>query len=208
MQHWNGDQMCAIDIETTGLDPSWHEIIQIAIVPLDSNIRPRKDILPFYIQIKPESPERADREAMNVNRMDFAHLAQVGHDPEKAKDLLRDWTEKLKLPYSKYGAQRKRIIPLGQNYSFDMGFIKKWLGIPMYEEFFSHMFRDTMTVAAYLNDRAACHAEDVPFAKQNLRFLAKRLNVTYEEGRAHDALQDCLVAAEVYRQMINRGLLG
>ena len=27
--------ICAVDIETTGLDPFWDEILQLAIVPLD-----------------------------------------------------------------------------------------------------------------------------------------------------------------------------
>ena len=40
--------ICAIDIETTGLDPLKHAMIQIAIVPLNQDFRPL-DIEPFYL---------------------------------------------------------------------------------------------------------------------------------------------------------------
>lgn len=205
MEHWNGSQMCVIDTETTGLDPYWHEIIQIAIVPLDSNILPRKDVMPFYIEIKPDYPERIDSEAMTINKLDACTIAQRGFDREKAKDLLRDWIDKLDLPYTKSGSYRKRVIPLGQNFGFDRAFLIRWLGVTEYNEFFDYHFKDTMIAAQYLNDRAAMHGEPVPFAKVNLAWLTKKLNVKME--RAHDALSDCCATAAVYRQLCMRGVL-
>lgn len=206
MEHWNGSQMCVIDTETTGLDPYWHEIIQICILPLDSNIKPRKDVLPFYIEIRPDFPERIDPEAMTVNKLDACKIATRGFDREKAKDMLRDWIDKLDLPFTKSGSYRKRIIPLGQNYAFDRAFILRWLGVHEYNEFFDYHYKDTMIAAHYLNDRAAMHGEAVPFAKVNLSWLANKLNVQNE--RAHDALSDCVTTAEVYRRLLMQGLLG
>ena len=69
MIHWNGHQLCAIDTETTGLDPNYNEIIQICILPLDSNIKPRKDVFPFYIEIVPDHPERASPEVAYHRRI-------------------------------------------------------------------------------------------------------------------------------------------
>ena len=71
MQHWNGNQVCAIDTETTGLDPLYDEILQLAIIPLDSNFEVRKDVMPLEIFMKPEYPERIKPEAMQVNRLDL-----------------------------------------------------------------------------------------------------------------------------------------
>jgi DNA polymerase III epsilon subunit-like protein len=206
MEHWNGSQICVIDTETTGLDSHWHEIIQIAIVALDSNIQPRKDVLPFYLEIKPDFPERIDEAAMSVNKLDACKIIQRGFDREKSKDMLRDWVEKLDLPYTKNGAYRKRVILLGQNLVFDIPFIKQWLGMDEYNDLFDYHFKDTMTVAGYLNDRAAMHGEPVPFSKINLAWLANKLNIKME--RAHDALSDCCATAEVYRQLCMRGILG
>lgn len=203
MQHWNGSQMCSIDTETTGLKSHWHEIVQIAILPLDSNLEPRQDVLPFYINMIPNHPERIDRTAVKVNKL--VNMSKTGHDSEKAKDLLRDWISKLGLPCTKYGTP-KRLIPLGQNYTFDRGFIMAWLGLDEYNEFFSHTYADTMITATYLNDRAAMHGEKVPFSKINLAYLASTLKIPHERG--HDALQDTIVTAKVYKRMLQEGVLG
>jgi hypothetical protein len=46
--HLNGHLLAAIDLETTGTRPGYHEIIQIACVPLDSDIKPLAGATPFY----------------------------------------------------------------------------------------------------------------------------------------------------------------
>lgn len=204
MIHWNGHQMCVIDTETTGLKPGWHDLIQIAIVALDSDIKPRKDVMPFYLELIPEYPERADPKAMQINRLDFAIIGQRGHHPDKARDLLEEWIGKLGLPETKYG-NSKKILPLGQNYPFDMGFLKAWLGEETYNDWFHYEFRDTKVAASFLNDRCAMHAEKAPFPRTSLSALAKKLDIVHE--KAHDALSDCLTTAGIYRQLTRQGLL-
>ena len=201
MQHWNGHQICAIDVETSGLDPHWHEILQICILPLDSDLKPRRDVMPFYLDLAPEFPHRISEEALKVNRMNLERIMR-GIDQDKAKDLLEAWIGKLKLPYTPSG-YRKRIIPLAHNYGFDKGFIQRWLGIETYSEYFDGRARDTMETSLYLNDHAAMHGEKVPYSKNTLSWLASKLNVPLE--RAHDAMQDCLATAEVYRRLLQRG---
>jgi DNA polymerase III epsilon subunit-like protein len=208
MQHLNGNLLCAIDCETTGLDPTVNELIQVCILPLDNNLEPIRTVMPFYIEIKPEHPERIEKEAMSVNMIDMATIANRGHDRMKAIDMLIDWIDKLGLSYTKYGTRHK-ICPLGQNYCFDKGFISAWLGFKMYDELFHYHYRDTMIAANFLNDRAAFMAEPVPFAKCNLQWLAQKLNV--QTDKAHDALQDCLACAAVYKKLVTTmpsGLLG
>lgn len=204
MQHWNGDQIAAIDTETTGTDAEMHELIQIAIVPLDSEFKPRQGILPFNIYLRPDYPELADKEAMSINKIAFSELARRGFDREKAKDLLFRWYEQLNLPMKKYGQRRCTLIPLGQNYVFDYSFIIKWLGNEMYYSIFSPFYRDTMRTALILNDLYGYRAEKIPFPKVNLKYLASQLKV--ETYPSHDALQDCLATAAVYRRMVRLGL--
>lgn len=204
MQHWNENQLCAIDTETTGLTPYYHEIVQICILPLTADIEVRNDVNPFYIEIIPEFPERADPKAMNINGLNFAKIGQRGHDKEAAKDLLTAWVDKLGLGYTKFG-NRKKILPLGQNYAFDMSFLKAWLGASAYDDIFFYHYRDTMAAAGFMNDRAAMHAEKVPFNKINLSWLAKQYNVVHD--RAHDALSDAVTTARVYKAMLKSGLL-
>lgn len=202
MNHLNGDLMCAMDTETTGLDPNFHEVIQIAIVPLNYKCDVRKDVLPFFINLKPDFPERADPEAMKINGL--AGEMQGAFDRIHAIDLLKDWIDKLKIPYSKYGTP-KRIVPLGQNYSFDKPFIASWLGRALYDEWFSPHYRDTMHSALYLNDRASFHAHDPKFHKVNLTWLCKVYNV--DNPRAHNALSDCCATAAVYKKMCMEGVM-
>lgn len=204
MVHWNGHQLCVIDTETTGLNPFIHEMIQICILPLDSDCEPRKDVIPFYIELKPDNPECMSLEAFKITGIDIKKICAQGLDRLKAIDLLEDWIKKLGLPTTRGGIPKK-IMPLGQNYAFDKAFIMKWLGFETYEEMFFYHFRDTMSSALFLNDHAAVHGEEVPFKKVNLSWLAKQTNTPL--NRAHDALQDCLATAGVYRHLIRQSLV-
>lgn len=206
MIHWNGCQMVAIDTETTGLDPHMHEIIQIAMLPLDSNCDPRQDVLPFYIEMVPERPEAADREAMRVNALKLAEIARRGHDQESAKDLLDHWINTLGLPMNKGGINRCKILPLGHNYAqHDRAFIRQWLGSDLYDEYFHYVCRDTMLAMGFLNDIHGMHADAVLHPRYSLSQLAANMGVVRE--RAHDALDDCRVTAQCYKRLISRGIL-
>jgi DNA polymerase III epsilon subunit-like protein len=206
MRHCNGHQICVIDTETTGIDPTWNEMIQLAILPLDANLNPRKDVIPFNIYLKPEHPERANKDAMKVNKLKMSQLILNGYDRECAKGLLEEWIKKLELPVTSYGTPKK-IIPLGHNVSFDINFITAWLTQPVYSQFFDYHIRDTACVAQFLNDHAAMHGERVPYSKVNLNWLCNQLNVDFPTKRQHDALQDCIVTAQVYKRLIQHGLL-
>jgi DNA polymerase III epsilon subunit-like protein len=204
MTHWFGDMMCVIDTETSGLDPDFHEILQICIMPVDSNIDMIKTIKPFFIELKPRCPELITPQALKVNRLDLNRLMTYGIDQEKAKELFREWFAKLNLPLKHSGASCK-IRPLGHNYIFDKMFIIKWLGVDTYDEFFDYHSVDTMCVAMYLNDQAAMHGRNPPYQRVSLVSLCNLLSV--ENPDAHNALGDCVATAGVYKKLIQIGLL-
>lgn len=207
MQHWNGNQMCAIDVETTGRIPNYHEIVEICILPLDVNLAPRKDVRPFNIFLVPDHPERIDRAATKCHGKHLAHIVNHGFDRISAVDMLETWIDKLGLSFTKSASksQRCKIIPLAHNYVFDIAFVKQWLGDEQYNDWFFGHFRDTMQIALYLNDHAAQHAETVPFSKVGLGWLANQFNI--EHSMLHEALTDCRVTAEVYKKMLDKGLI-
>lgn len=190
----NGHLLCAIDTETTGLDFRQHEVIQVAILPLDEHLKPNKKYLPFNMHIKPTKLDTIQPQALKVNKVNLQELMLHGMDPFQAADLLDEWFEKLNLPI------RKKIIPLGQNFGFDKGFLKEWLGELSYARLFDYHNRDTMVAALYLNDRAVVHGNKPPFPKVNLSYIANQLEV--EHSQAHDALADCVIVAECYRRMM------
>ena len=96
MQHLNGKMMCAIDTETTGLDPRYNEIWQICILPLTDDLKPDKRHLPFYILIKPEHPNYIDWNVpvFKKNRAKIMEALQRGIEQETAVDLLIQWIER------------------------------------------------------------------------------------------------------------------
>ena len=194
LQHTNGNVICAIDVETTGLNPLYHEITQISIVALNSELEPNKDFLPFLYYFKPEHPERYDMEARRVSGIDLETLNQRGVDQTKCQDMLLEWVEKLQLPF------QKRIMPLGHNYGFDKSFIQEWLGPKTYDLVFDYHYRDSMTLALGLNDWFAFRGAPCPFPFVNLSGVCRVLGVSQEQK--HDAYFDAMASAQAYRAMI------
>ena len=190
----NGHLLCAIDTETTGFDPKKHEIIEVAIVPLNSDCRPMEGVLPLHLYLRPDKVENIEPDALTTTKLKLADVLKRGIDPFKAADIFEEWFERLGLP------EGKKIEPLGHNYGFDKAFLKAWLGDLSYEHFFHFMDRDTMTSALFQNDHAIFHAERCPFPKVNLIYLCSQLDVKHT--KAHTALNDALVTAECYRRML------
>lgn len=199
-QHLNGNQLCVVDTETTGLIAGYHDLIQVCVMPLDSFFKPLVDekILPFILKIKPRRPENVDLKAMSINKMELCDIMKNGIDPDQAADYFERWFENLNLPKTEY--KNKKLAPLAQNWIFDRGFLIDWLGPLGFDHCFHYEARDTMTAALYINDRASYKAEPIPLPKVNLSYLASQLKVQNE--RAHDAVSDSVTCAEIYRRML------
>jgi len=200
MKHLNGDLVCAVDVETTGLDARKYDVYEVAVVPLDSQLKPRSDILPFHVVMKPgrcwigeggSLTGEFQSDAVQLNKETFTMALRSGADPEESCEGFERWFENLHL------AEGKRIVPLGQNYAFDKAFMIEWLGALHYEHFFHYHYRDTMHVALFLNDLAWFNGNEIPFPKVSLGYLCSQLKIKNE--KAHSALADAQAEAEVYR---------
>lgn len=200
MVHLNGNLLAAIDFETTGRRAGYHEIVQMAIVPLNSDLRPLEAVQPFYIPaIKPLHTERAERGAMRVNGLNLDQLVLEGIHPDRVQDLLVEWFEKLDLPF------KKVLVPLVANWAFESAFLKEWLGVEMTDSMFHSHARDVMLNAVNLNDKAATLGLKVPFSYVGMESLSRFFGVVNQA--AHNALGDALAEAEVYRAMLRFDLI-
>jgi DNA polymerase III epsilon subunit-like protein len=190
----NGNLLASIDLETTGTQPGYHEIVQIAIVPLNSDIRPIAELPVFYTNIRPRHPKRASPEAAAKNGISIDDLMLHAPEPEKVEDMLVEWFERLELPFQKV------LVPLAHNWAFESSFLKAWLGVTMVDKLFHSHARDGMLLAVSLNDMAAFRGEPAPFNRVGLNWICTKLGITNKN--AHDALSDAYAGAEVYRAMV------
>lgn len=190
----DGHMLAAVDIETTGRVSGYHEIIQIAVVPLTSSIEPVPDINPFYMDIAPEHPERVENSANTVHGLDIAELVNNCPDAWKVADLFDEWIQAFNLPFD------KRLIPLAHNWGFERGFLLHWLGIESLNQFFHFHPRDTMLFAISINDAATYHGLKTPFPYVGLSAMCKRYGI--DRGKAHDAVCDALATAKLYKTML------
>jgi len=202
MEHMNGDQIVAIRILTTGPDPYFHELCQIACVPLDYRLEQRKDVMPLQLNVRPEEPGRVDKEYCTMKKI--TPIMTDSHEMGKAADLFETWVSRLKLPYTKFN-RRKKLMPLGHCFSQDYPFILRWLGHDLYNETFEMRYRDTETVALFLNEQASFHARRVDYSKTDLSWCCKQHEISRE--RSHDTLLDCRAIARLYQRQCQVGLL-
>ena len=197
MTHLAGNLLAAVDFETTGRRPGYHEIVQIAIFPLDHDLKTHPDVPTFYLNIRPDHPERCERGAFAVHGLDVDLLMLHAPRQDRAIDLLCEWFNQLDLP------QNRVVVPLAHNWAFESAFLKGWLGIELTDQIFHSHARDSMNLATSLNDRAFFIGEPIPFSKLSLIALCKQLGIVYE--KAHDALADCQATAELYRRLLTYG---
>ena len=173
----------AIDTETTGLDINQHEMISIAIVPLNTDFT-ISDIPEFTVRIKAEHPEKACKEAMKVNHLDLT----VGESRISVQENIKIWMQNNGID---------KIIPVAHNVEFDMNFINKIF--PELSRFFSQHGRDSMRLALTVNDITLRETGKVLFPSVSLQKVKEVLHVLGDV--THDAFEDAKDAATVYRRL-------
>lgn len=140
-------------------------------------------------------PERAEKGAFRVNKLNPYVLRETAVDQWRGAELFEEWLPKLQLPFG------KKILPLAHNWPFEAGFLRKWLGSRAFDEFFFG-FRDTMALCNMLNDMADMQNLQWPFPKVNLEYVATTLRI--ENPNPHDALGDAVTTAHVYRVLMTK----
>ena len=76
------NKKCFIDIETTGLNPAVHEIIEIALI-----IEGEEGLHRFSTKIKPKFIEHAEPRALEVNGFSFEEWRDAPYDMEVAEEI-------------------------------------------------------------------------------------------------------------------------
>lgn len=192
MKHLNGDILCAIDTETTGVNPDEDSIWDLCLIPLDARLDRHPTIKPFQAMMKPSTPFQ--KGALNLSGLTAAEIINTGHDPFKVADLFENWFEKMNLP------QGKKIVPLAHNWPFDREFLIQWLGRASFNHYFSGEYRCTYQLACFHNDRKWFKSDPYEFSRKSLGACASRLGI--DPIGLHRATSDCLLTIEVYKKLV------
>jgi hypothetical protein len=190
--------MCAIGIKTTGDDVFFHEMVQLSIIPLNWDLTPNQKVMPFDAYIRPSYPERN----VNLKQEYLTHVVNTGVSNVYAFDALDAWFQRLPIVPNKYGTAN-RIMSLGFNIAMTKMFLIKLCGLENYNLIFHSQLRDPACAALLVNDREATRNNVVPYPKVDLSYLASQCKIGMD--RAHSAIHDASVAAEVYRRIIQSG---
>lgn len=174
------------DTETTGLDISKHEIIQIAGVLLDKYTL--DEVSTFSTYIKPSNWEERSAEAMEVNQISYTQLESA----PILSSALKEW----ELHFSP-----NTSLLAAYNAWFDTGYLRQAYireGKDMPYEF--HTF-DIWTLAY----KYWCSEPHTPNPRKAIGFglsdIASSLGI-YPDGNFHGALTDARVEAEVLRKLL------
>lgn len=175
-----------LDVETTGLDPQKHEVIQVGVVLAKQIPRSGSSVGPalekieeFEIKIKPERLEDAEEDALRVNGYSDADW-MFAPDLKNAVEFL---SKKL-----------SGTIQVSHNLTFDSAFMEKTFERAGMENPMARYKLDTISIAfARLYNR--------PDVKFSLKYLCDLFQV--KNDNAHTALSDAKALYEVYKKMMN-----
>jgi len=173
-----------VDVETTGLDPDIHEVIQVAIMVEDQNTG--KVLRQMEQRIKPQNIESASPKALEING-----YAENTHLWDNAPIMNQELATQI-------AHMLKDCILVGQNVGFDKGFLQKLLKKYKMWDWVGHHTIDTASLALE-------HLGPLGIKSVSLHNTCKVLGIT--NRNEHDALADVIRCREVYHKLKRAGFL-
>lgn len=174
----------SIDLETTGLQHNYHEVVEIGAVILDRKFRPTD--IHFKSYIKPMRPETTDPKAFEVNGLDLDYLVDYAPHPWQVKSAFNTWCSELYLG--------EKFYPMSHNAPFDKMFCIEFFGPDMYNNLFHYKTRDSQAVAQVAIDLGLIDCDS-----SSLNALCDYFGI--KRKKAHTALEDAKACAEVYHKI-------
>ncbi|KKQ35313.1 MAG: Exonuclease RNase T and DNA polymerase III [Candidatus Nomurabacteria bacterium GW2011_GWB1_37_5] len=182
MSQLKKQNLAFIDVETTGLDPDKHEVIELGCVLISQNWngnKPEFEVLEeIEFKIKPEHIENAEPVALRINGYDPAAWV-FAYDLKQAMEV--------------FGKKTADAIMIGHNVCFDYGFVDKAFKKSGVENKMHYHKLDTISIAF-----AKLHNGEAD--KFSLNYLCNFFKV--ENKKAHSALSDARATYEIYKKLM------
>lgn len=169
-----------IDIETTGLDSTKHEIIELAAVIAKMKDGVLEVIDQLDLKVIPQRIEDAEPQALRINGYNDADWLFAISIEEALKLLMQ---------------KAKGAVFAAHNATFDYGFIEAALRRHGIENTMHYHRLDTLSMAFALQ-----HTND-DIGKLSLKALCEKYGI--ENKRAHSAFADTYALYEVFKKMFN-----
>lgn len=176
-----------VDVETTGLVPGWHEMIDIGIVltELDGSVRDS-----YFARILPRHPERLSPGAFAVNAFDVERWRRAGAlEPAAAVEAI--------VAFHRRAAAGRHVLLAAYNSQFDAAFLDHLLRAEgrSWRELYHYFVLDVPSMAWALGLRDLVNGR-----------VAARLGVPDEPRVAeeHTGVTGAMLNARIYQALVRR----
>lgn len=177
--------LVVIDVETSGLCPKTHSLLEVGLVTtawaprqFKLFVRPDHDAGPMTWQGEASNMFAGRREQWEVDAVPYLD----------AYEELSDWTAQFDTP----------VMLVGHNVGFDISFLKQLSRGGNLPANVSHRSIDTHTLAM------AVYAREGKAMPNGLTALLVDNNVAVEEGDRHTALGDAIATRKLYLRLMER----
>lgn len=175
-----------IDTETTGLSPRFNKTLTVGLLLVDVEKSHLNIIDQNHIFVKHEN-YNSNAEAMKVNKIDIEQHNLLAVHPQKACDQINAFVRKNDI-------HQTPIV--GHNIHFDKGFLSALFNQGDATCLLHHESEDTLSMWRSLQRK-----ELIPsHLSGRLGSVAEHFSIDYT--KAHDALADCHITAQVYHEML------
>tara|TARA_R100000008_G_scaffold83129_1_gene68133 strand:+ start:89 stop:658 length:570 start_codon:yes stop_codon:yes gene_type:complete len=182
-----------IDLETTGLNPSKHSVVQIAgIVEIDGEVQES-----FCFKVRPLKGAAVSHKALEVIGATVEDLKSYPKPPvvkQQVLDILNKYID----PYDK----TDKFYFIGYNARFDYDFLRAWFEKQLFSYFGSFFWFppiDIMNMVAHY-----LMGEREKLINFKLFQVCKYLGMDVKEAELHDALYDIKITKGLYERITEK----
>ena len=192
------EKVAVVDVETTGLSPKFHEVIEIGCILFEQprvggRINEIKIIEEWDCKLSPERIEVADPVALKINGYGESRWHESLEQKKGLEIFLKKTTELTPDPFNE-NKSINSIVILGHNIFFDLRMLEA-----SYERQGMDYILNKRVIDTYSFARAVFR-DDASQNNFSLPALCDKFGIVNKN--AHSALSDCRATLELYQRLV------